>query len=288
MVLDDLLEVLEGARRYERYIASLCPFHEENRPSFMVWEDYYKCYSCGATGKTENLTHLIRGSRVHHQSQTRIFNPWLRWTKKYGRLGLALKAANSNLPSSYLSERGINESFQRKFKLGFLDDWYTFPFYNDGGKIIGSIARCGEENPSPAKYITPPRQNNRHLIYVPDWELLHKSRAVYVTFGILDAITLAINGMGAISIIGLFVDASAFDFLRKNIYIIPDQFEDKFALALAARLGWRGHAAKIAYPDGCKDINDVFCNHPSQLSSVLEGIQKCQSPGRMHPRSSPG
>src|SRR4030042_2380484 len=130
MILDELSEILEGVQRYSNYISALCPLHEEQRPSFMVWEDYYKCYSCGASGKPENLLHLIGGLPVRQVAVTKFYNPWRGWIKKYGRLGLALKAGNSNLPCSYLSKRGIEEKTQRQLKLGYLDDWYLFPFFN--------------------------------------------------------------------------------------------------------------------------------------------------------------
>lgn len=288
MLSDDLLlEVLEGARRYDNYIASLCPFHEDTRPSFMVWENYYKCYACGASGRTEDLSLLIRGRVTHYIKPAPFRNPWNGWIKRFGRLGLALKAAHAGLPSEYLLRRGIDEKNQLRLKLGLMDDWYTFPFFDESGKIIGSIARKGEDNPSPAKYVTPPGQNNRRTLYVPDWELLHRSRVAIVTFGILDAVSLALGGYGAISIIGLFVDASVFDFLRKNIFIVPDLKEEKFAVQLAAQLDWRGHAAKPVYPEGCKDLNDVFTKHPEQFTHTVKGILQCQLHGREHQKLSP-
>jgi hypothetical protein len=277
---DDLLEVLEGARRYEGYISSLCPRHEDTRPSFMVWPDYFKCYACGFSGKTEDLFHLVRGRVVHHIQPAPFRNPWRKWIESYGGIGLSCKAAHEHLPSEYLQRRGITPEWQDKLSLGYLDNWYTIPIRSENGKIVGGIARRGEDNTSPAKYVTPPGQNNRQTLYVPSWELLHRSKEVIVTFGILDAISVAMYGMGAISIIGLFVDHTSFDFLRKNIFVVPDFREEKFAVQLAAKLGWRGHVPKIVYPDGSKDLSDVFVRAPDQFAHIIEGIKTWQYPGK--------
>ena len=34
--LDYAMEHLTGARRYARYVAALCPFHDDNSPSLLV------------------------------------------------------------------------------------------------------------------------------------------------------------------------------------------------------------------------------------------------------------
>jgi len=35
----------------------LCPFHKENTPSMLIWDDEnrYKCFGCGKTGKLNEL-----------------------------------------------------------------------------------------------------------------------------------------------------------------------------------------------------------------------------------------
>lgn len=272
-ILGEVMDILDGAVRYERYVASLCPFHEDNRPSFMAWENFYRCYSCGATGRTEDLLHLVGGLPTQPRRESHFRNPWRGWVKKHGRVGLVLKAANEHLPCDYFSKRGVDEDQQRKLRLGYLSDWYTIPFFDRYGTIMGAIARRGEDNLSPAKYVTPPKQNNRRLIYVPDWELLGQRREIIVTFGIFDAITLAINGIASISIIGLFIDPTVFDFFRKHIYIVPDRKEEKFALQLASKLGWRGHVLRFNYPEGTKDLNDVYTQDPQLIISAFKGMK---------------
>jgi DNA primase len=50
-----LLERLEKAVDRGRYIKSLCPFHGENIPSFVVYLDTltYHCFACGAHGTVQ-------------------------------------------------------------------------------------------------------------------------------------------------------------------------------------------------------------------------------------------
>lgn len=44
---DVLMELLENAHNYGHYIYSICPFHDDTRPSFFVYADTYKCAACG-------------------------------------------------------------------------------------------------------------------------------------------------------------------------------------------------------------------------------------------------
>lgn len=275
-LLDELVEVLPNATRYSDYISSLCPFHDDTRPSFMVWQDTYKCYACGAFGNTQDLLSLASSGIVKSIQAARFNNPWRKWIKKYGRIGLAMREAHKNLPQEYLTRRGIRDAQQCKLKLGFLDDfggWYTFPMFDRYGTILGGIARKSEDNPSPAKYVTPPAQNNRHTIYVPDWELVDQQSRIVMTFGIVDAITLALNDIAAISIIGLFVDPAVFDQFRKAIYIVPDRKEERFAIELASRLGWRGHVLRFKYPDGTKDLNDLALKDPKFIPELFKDMR---------------
>src|SRR3990167_6806645 len=167
---DELMELLDGAHNYDgRYISAKCPFHDDVRPSFLVYPDKYRCLSCNAYGNTSDL--LSKLDKTHFypkQQQSYSFNPFTKWTKNHTLFEI-LKIANGNLPVKYLRDRGIDLSVQQILRLGYLDDWITFPIMNIDNKVIGAVARAGEGNVSKSKYILPFCQD-ANMLYVPSWK----------------------------------------------------------------------------------------------------------------------
>ena len=172
-------------------------------------------------------------------------------------------------PSIYLTNRGISPDVQTKLGIGFLDDWHTFPILNPKRKLIGAVARKGEDNPSDAKYVVPSGQNPNWL-YVPDWNRIKNNKTIYLTFGILDAISLYICGVASMSTLsGQRLQPEALNHIRKLIYFIPDRGEEDAAHKIASKLGWRGKVMKVNWPENSKDCNDLFIKHDDRLKSAL-------------------
>ena len=268
--LDEIIERLDDATRYERYITSLCPFHDDHRPSFFVYEDNYKCLSCNAFGRTENLLERLgKGIFVPKLTKPDFRNPWTQWLK-CGSLKEIILSASKNTPSIYMRERGISDTIQKKLQIGLRENWITFPIVDQHNKIIGAIARAGHGNVSSAKYVTP-RGQSPDLLYIPSWKRVEEaSRTIFLTFGIVDSISLFSLGLASISTTsGKRLDPRALDQFRKIIYILPDHQESKEAHRLASRLGWRGKVISISYPDNSKDINDLLVKDKEFLLSVL-------------------
>lgn len=268
---DILLERLEGAHRYERYIAALCPFHADTRPSFFVYPDKYWCSACGRHGTTESLVRKLEfiHPKVVYKGKFDASNPWSIWLKKHD-LNTILAAANLNLPVKYLQDRNINRSIQSELRIGFIDNWITFPIIGYHHDIIGAIARKGEGNPSPSKYIIPYDQD-ANMLYIPSLEYCNEQDRIFVTFGILDAVTIYAAGLAAISTTtGKKINPAAFNNLRKKLIILPDLGEEKEALKLASKLGWRGSVFQIHFPDLAKDVNDLIWKCGYHLYDVKE------------------
>jgi len=157
---------------------------------------------------------------------------------------------------SYLENRKVPFTTQRELGIGYREDWYTFPIRNFDNKIIGAVARAGEENTSHAKYIFPSEQED--MLYVPSWKLVRKKTEVYLTFGIIDAINLHIMGKASMSTTrGKKADPRLFDDIQKKILIVPDHVEASDAFELARKLGWRGRTISLEFPYGTKDVNDL-------------------------------
>jgi hypothetical protein len=102
--------------------------------------------------------------------------------------------------------------------------------------------------------------------------MIKYSNKLFLVYGILDTVSLYQLGYASASTTtGKRIDPSAFDTIRKTIWIIPDDGEEIDAVWLSARLGWRGKVLKMVWPEGCKDINNLLTKRKDYLTSVLEG-----------------
>ena len=176
-ILDEIEDYIDYAKRYDNYIAGLCPEHSDTRPSFIIHEDWSNCQSCGYKIPTPKLLEKLSNNPRIAKKAKPFHNPFTRWTKEY-TLNDVMKRAWKNIkkrPSSYLSDRGIPAKAQIKLGIGYMEDWYTFPVMNSKNKLIGAVARKGEENISDAKYVVPSGQNPNFL-YVPSWERIRSHR----------------------------------------------------------------------------------------------------------------
>ena len=268
-----LMDLLQNAHRYENYIHSICPFHDDTRASFFVYADKYRCAACGRWGETKDLVEKLDKTHFYPKQQEQLYsrNPFSKWLKGH-ILPEILMAANSNLPIHYLKDRRIDADVQSNLHLGLLDGWITFPIVNPLGKIIGAVARAGEGNLSKSKYVLP-FQQDPNLLYVPSWKRCNMKDTIYLTFGILDAVTLYAAGYASMSTTtGKRISPSVFDYIRKRIIIVPDSNEEFEAHRLASKLGWRGKVLLLQYPDGCKDINDIPWKKHYTLEQLKELI----------------
>lgn len=272
--LDEFMDVLDGAHNYGHYIVARCPFHNDTRPSFFVYEDKYRCSSCGAFGNTSDLLAKIKPDHVIVTTQAAFQNPWTKWLKDHD-LAFILNIAYKHRPSTYLISRGIYRIIQEKLGIGKLDNWITFPIWDSNHQIVGAVARAGEGNKSEAKYVIPKGQSP-DLLYVPSWKRVASADKVYVTFGIIDAITLYMLGYASISTTaGKHISPQAFDSIRKTLVFLGDSGESIEAFkAFAGLLGWRGKAKIMKFPDGAKDINDMIWKCDLTNDQVREAINE--------------
>lgn len=272
-ILSKVAELLDYAQTYENSVWGVCPFHPDSRPSLMVHEDYYNCQACGAHGTTKSLLEKLSG-HIAKPAPDHFHNPWTGWLKKENLVSI-LKGAWETLksrPSTYLRGRGIPDEWQIKLGIGMRDNWITFPIRSPDQKIIGAVARAGENNTASSKYVVPSGQDP-NMIYVPDWKQFQASGIIYATFGIIDAVSLVICGAGAFSTTNgkRLNDVTALDKVKKRIIFLPDRGEESNAKEIAARLGWRGAVAKVNYPDDCKDPNDLLVKYPDKLREAIRG-----------------
>ena len=275
--LDELLELLEG-QKYENYIMAKCIFHSDSRPSLMIHADSYKCLSCGAHGSTQSLlSNLSKSIPVAMFQATKEYrNPFTEWLRKDQYVEKILIKAWQSLTTNphqatYLHSRGISAEDCKRFLLGYRENWFTIPLKSMNNSIVGAIARAGEGNDSESKYVVPAGQSP-NILYIPSIKSIEKSDKIYLTFGPLDALSLSVCGIAAVSTtVGKRLSPAALNNFKKTIIIIPDRGEEKEAYEIAACLGWRGKVLHGRYPEGAKDCNDVLRLYgPAKLQAMLE------------------
>ena len=279
--LYEIYEALDNAHQYEGYVASSCPFHDDLRPSFFVYPDWYRCSACGANGPTSSLlARLGKISRVaapSRKKQVVSTNPFTIWMKN-STLKKTLRAAwqtinqNPGMGNYITQDRGIIEPYRKKLGIGYIDDWYTIPILSRNGIIISAVARKGRDNSSQSRYVLP-NGTNPNILYIPNWERVRNARYLIITFGILDAITLAIIGEpSASTITGKRLAPNSVSRFRIPILLIPDRREEQDGLVAAQKLGWRGHSLRMNWLEGCNDINDMWVKDRKLCTDIIKDI----------------
>ena len=177
-ILDTLHEYM-GGEHYGHYLAVRCPFHGDQHPSMMVYEDTYSCKACGAHGYTENLLRKVQGgsftqfysalAEVGDPSLPNPFRTWLQAATLPKVLKGAWEFANNNPHTlGYLHlTRGIPERVRHALGIGLRDDFYTFPVLDAQRKVCGAFVRSGPNLPTSRYFV--PKGQDPNLLYVPDW-----------------------------------------------------------------------------------------------------------------------
>lgn len=266
----DIIHERLGGKRYERYVMARCIFHDDQKPSLFIFPDRYFCAACQARGTTESLVRQLNlfPERISVTTTRISANPFTRWLSQLGSIYKICNFAKQK-QSLYLEERGIPRDIQKSLGIGILENWIVFPIYDHYGDIVGAVARRGQGNVGGSKYILPAGQKSE-LLYVPSWSSIREQSELFVTFGIIDAISLYILGKASASTTtGQHINVDAFSGIHKKITFIPDELEEKSAYQLASKLGLRGSVKILDYPYGTKDPADLFMYDRQLLEAAL-------------------
>jgi len=255
-----LKDMLERVQSYGTYLAAVCPFHEDSKPSLLVWADgFFRCQACGVSGNFDRLYRKLLGwdaSKVLKES-TSFKGPKL--PTELDELEAVLSEAHEALLKFdqftwYLKNRGVEGRIE-PCRLGWWEGWYTIPIYDSHHALQGAMLRANStiQEATGQRFIHPEGQKN--MMYCPDWYLYSKAKSVGVVFGMFDALAVSDLRFPVVTSTS-GKDSFKAEWLedcRKRIVIFPDEGEYDSAMKLAGKLGWRAEVYKIDYPDGVKD-----------------------------------
>jgi DNA primase len=266
---NSLMERLGGSP-YSGYFSCLCPFHEDNKPSFFVYEESsnknweFRCASCGKHGSLKYLDQFTGSHFVLKNSSSvvsKVLPMWKNCEMRYGSLEGIADAAHRSLKANspfqtYFKRRKIYD-FVDEGTLGYIDSWITFPVYSSEHRLVDIVVRSVQRE-ADVRYVISPMDIRNRSLYVPSWKCVASHEIIYVVYGIIDAISLHLAGLPVVTgITGKSLSAELLKPFRKRFIIIPDDGEEKEAHRLANSLGWRARVKEISFPDGTKDADDI-------------------------------
>lgn len=272
-------ELLSGVQSYDTYIAAICPFHDDNKPSLMVYRDgWFRCVAggCGVSGNLDKLHRKLLGwdaSTVVREA-TAFRGPQL--PTGLDELEVVVLEAHEALLKFdqfqwYLKNRGVEGRIE-PCKLGWYNGWYTIPIYDDHHALQGLMLRANStiQEGTDQRFRHPTGQKN--MMYCPDWYLLKNNKSLAIVFGMFDA--LAVSDL-RFAVVTPTSGDQAFnpewlDDYRKEIVIFPDEGAYSDAMKLAGKLGWRARVVKMDYPLGVKDpAGYLETNRREELHTIL-------------------
>jgi len=270
-----LQEKLQG-HLYNGYFACICPFHDDHSPSCFVHENGYRCKSCGAHGSLDYLNKYIGGHEVKVvKSKSQVLPAWRRWEQQWGDLqGIADHAHETckRFPSEmwYMKERKIDQFFELGY-FGMMDNWMLFPVFDEKHKIQNIVVRHTKKKD--VRYAIKHIEDNKPLLYCPNWQRVEESDTIYIPFGIIDTYAFEAIGLASITgITGKSLSAELLAPLGKHLVFVPDYQEGNEAHHLANRLGMEHDVLDLEYPDGVKDPDGIRSEYGNQYLLNLLGV----------------
>jgi hypothetical protein len=272
---EDMMAACSVSQTYGHYFLTICPFHEDQDPSLMVFKDgWFRCLGCDRSGSWKTLWNKLHGQPVQLMPERRI--AWNTPRVDAEDLETLCYDAHDDLlqfPSLgwYLEIRGIQDRIEVN-ELGYWDGWYTIPVKDRHGNFITAILRSAPhiQEATGLRYWC----HHTPVPFCPDWNLVERNDYLYVVYGAIDALVLAdlrlpvmTSSAGKDSFRPEWLDDQ-----RKEIIIIPDKplNEVESAKTLAGKLGWRGRVRVLDYPEGLKDCADYYkAGRKEELQSLL-------------------
>ena len=257
--------------------ACLNPAHQDAHPSMGYNEknQTVHCFACGATydvfdlvGQEENLTDfpskMKAVNRRYGGGEVIRVCPLFPYKERAGR------------PDPYFTGRGLSDEIVQRFGLVVENGYAVLPVFAEG--VCRSVCRRAID---PA--VEPRYQNSRGAMQLWNSAAMEHAagKALFVTEGIFDALSLEELGFPAVALCGA---ANTGKLVQKIDEYVPVAWPERVILAgdadaagqgmnekLREQLTARGIAcAVLALPDGCKDVNEALVQNRDALQAACE------------------
>lgn len=261
--------------------ACLNPAHQDAHPSMGYNEknQTVHCFACGATydifdlvGQEENLTDFP--SKMKAVNRRYGGGEVIRVTAKPTQAFPYKEGGGRSDP--YFTGRGLSDETVRRFGLVVENGYAVLPVFVDG--VCRSVCRRAID---PA--VEPRYQNSRGAMQLWNSAAMERAagKALFVTEGIFDALSLEELGFLAVALCGA---ANTGKLVQKIDEYVPVAWPERVILAgdadaagqgmnekLREQLTARGIAcAVLALPDGCKDVNEALVQNRDALQAACE------------------
>lgn len=267
--------------------ACLNPAHQDAHPSMGYNEknQTVHCFACGATydvfdlvGQEENLTDFP--SKMKAVNRRYGGGEVIRVTAKPTQT-FPYKEGGGR-PDPYFTGRGLSDETVRRFGLVVENGYAVLPVFVNG--VCRSVCRRAID---PA--VEPRYQNSRGAMQLWNSAAMERAagKALFVTEGIFDALSLEELGFPAVALCGA---ANTGKLVQKMDEYVPVAWPERLILAgdsdaagqgmngkLWEQLTARGIAcAVLALPDGCKDVNEALVQDRDALQAVCKATAAAQ------------
>lgn len=267
--------------------ACLNPAHQDAHPSMGYNEknQTVHCFACGATydifdlvGQEENLTDFP--SKMKAVNRRYGGGEIIRVTAKPTQAFPYKEGGGRSDP--YFTGRGLSDETVRRFGLVVENGYAVLPVFVDG--VCRSVCRRAID---PA--VEPRYQNSRGAMQLWNSAAMERAagKALFVTEGIFDALSLEELGFPAVALCGA---ANTGKLVQKIDEYVPVAWPERVILAgdadaagqgmnekLREQLTARGIAcAVLDLPDGCKDVNEALVQDRDALQAACKAAAASQ------------
>lgn len=269
--------------------AMICPFHEDEHPSFSVSKDLqiFKCFACGETGdvisfaeKYHHLTPMAAARKIIEEYSLDINIKDDPNQEYFTSINKRLKEVQGTITEEhfrYLATRGIDSQTINELGIGGSPGYVHLPVRDENGRVVTLNSRLMLDIPNKPKYII----GNTTPIFSKSKVLpgLHESKkftsnTVIITEGQLDQIACYQAGYAAVACLTNRLSVDQCDLLLQRYSKIVTAYDNDEAGIKGQIEAYKllksrdAHVTiKVANLNGCNDYNEYFLSNKGKIET---------------------